>query len=210
MLAAAVKTALEQARHVVDRVETGEDALAAIEAGGHEAVILDISLPGISGLEVLASMRRKGNAMPVLVLTARDTPRQRVEGLDAGADDYLVKPFDLDELLARLRAITRRRDGRAAPIIRHGPLTLDPAGRTAALNEAPLQLSVKEFDVLALLIENAGRVMSRQQIEDRLYGWDEEPESNTIEAHISRLRKKLGMELIRTIRGLGYIVEKHA
>ena len=173
-------------------------------------MVLDINLPKKSGLDVLTTLRNQKSMLPVIALTARDTKDQRVEGLDSGADDYLVKPYEVDELLARIRALMRRSQGRAASLLVHGDITLDVAGKTASVKDKALPLSAREFAILYVLLQNAGRVMSRQQIEDKLYGWEMEVESNAIEVHISHLRKKLGDKLIKTIRGLGYIVEKIA
>lgn len=208
MLGKAVQTALRHAGFTADLAEDGESAIEALATTGYDLMLLDINLPGKSGLEVLAELRRKKNTMPVLALTARDTTAQRVEGLDGGADDYLTKPFDLDELLARIRALLRRAAGRALPLMTHGELTLDPAAKILTRKGRPVTLSAREWAVLTVLMENTGKVMSRQQIEDKLYGWDMEVDSNAIEVHISHLRKKLGDSLIKTIRGLGYIVEK--
>lgn len=210
MLGKATQVALRQAGYTVDWVQSGEDALEALADSTHDLMVLDINLPGKSGLEVLALLRQKRSTLPVIALTARDTKAQRVEGLDSGADDYLVKPYEVEELLARIRALLRRAQGRAAPVLTHGDIALDASGKTATLKDKPLALSAREFAILFVLLENAGRVMSRQQIEDKLYGWEMEVESNAIEVHISHLRKKLGDKLIKTIRGLGYIVEKIA
>ena len=157
---------------------------------------------------MLRRLRAKNDPLPVLILTARDTVADRVKGLDAGADDYLVKPFDLDELTARLRALLRRSGGRATPAIVHGKLCVDPAAHAATLDGSSVDLSPKEFAILLHLLENAGRVLSREQLEQSLYGWGEEVESNAVEVHIHHLRKKLGAELIRTIRGVGYLIDK--
>jgi len=210
MLGKAVQTALTQAGYTVDLAEDGEAADEALAATPYDLALLDINLPGKSGLEVLSGLRKRKSDLPVLALTARDTTRQRVEGLDTGADDYLTKPFDLDELLARIRALLRRSGGRTAPVITHGDLTLDPAARVLTRKDIPVNLSAREFAILAVLMENAGRILSRQQIEEKLYGWDMEVDSNAIEVHISHLRKKLGEQLIKTIRGLGYVIEKIA
>ncbi|MGE5493294.1 MAG: winged helix-turn-helix domain-containing protein, partial [Actinomycetota bacterium] len=165
-------------------------------------------LPRLSGMDVLARLRARGQQLPVLVLTARDATGDKVAGLDAGADDYLVKPIDLDELAARIRALVRRAAGRASPVLCHGPLALDPAARSASLDGQPLDLSTREFDLLQTLVENAGRVMTRAQLESSLYGWRDEPDSNVLEVHIHHLRRKLGSDFIRTLRGVGYTVPK--
>ncbi|HXU55726.1 MAG TPA: winged helix-turn-helix domain-containing protein, partial [Casimicrobiaceae bacterium] len=161
-----------------------------------------------AGLEVLTAMRRAGDTRPVLITTARDAIADRVAGLDAGADDYLVKPFDLDELAARLRALLRRGAGRAAPKIAYGALELDPATREARLAGSPIELSAREFALLAALLARPGAILSRAQLEDKLYGWNESVESNTVEVHIHSLRKKLGADVIRNVRGVGWMIAK--
>jgi len=177
---------------VVDLADTAEDAEAALDTTAYDLVVLDINLPGKSGLELVGDLRKRRKNIPVLALTARDTIKQKVEGLNAGADDYLVKPFDLDELLARLQALFRRSNGRQTPHIVNGTITLGPAARTVQKNGKPVNLSAREFAVLAILMENVGKVMNKQEIEDKLYGWDIEIESNAVEVHVSHLRKKLG------------------
>lgn len=199
---------LTQAGFTVDWVKDGKAGLAAVSAGWHELIILDLGLPGISGQELLSRLRKDGHDIPVLILTARDTVDQRVAGLDAGADDYMTKPFDLDELSARLRALLRRRSGRTAPLLTHGDIVLDPAAHATTFHGEAVNLSHREFSMLQLLLESAGRVLSRQHFEENLYGWDEEIESNAIEVHIHHLRKKLGSDLIRTVRGVGYTIDK--
>ena len=199
---------LTQAGFTVDWVKDGKAGLAAVSAGWHELIILDLGLPGISGQELLSRLRKDGHDIPVLILTARDTVDQRIAGLDAGADDYMTKPFDLDELSARLRALLRRRSGRAAPLLTHGDIVLDPAAHATTFHGEAINLSHREFSMLQLLLESAGRVLSRQHFEENLYGWDEEIESNAIEVHIHHLRKKLGADLIRTVRGVGYTIDK--
>ena len=210
LLGDGVCVGLKQAGFTVDWVKDGKDALSAASAGWHDLVILDLGLPGISGLEVLSRLRKEGHDIPVLILTARDTVDERVAGLDAGADDYMTKPFDLDEVSARVRALLRRRSGRAEAIITHGDITLDPAAHVATLKGKEVNLSHREFSMLQLLLESSGRVLSRQHFEESLYGWDEEIESNAIEVHIHHLRKKLGSKLIRTVRGVGYTIDKQA
>ena len=204
MIGASVQNGLRQEGHSVDWVRDGAAAELAIANGVHEMVLLDLGLPRKSGLELLASLRRKGVTMPVLVITARDSVADRVKGLDAGADDYLVKPFDLDELSARIRALMRRHGGRASPVIEHGPLRLDPATHEFFLNGVPVALSGREFSLLHALMEQPGVPLSRAQLEERIYGWNEEIESNTIEVYIHALRRKLGAEWIRNVRGVGY------
>ena len=204
MIGAGVQRGLKQDGHTVDWVRDGAAAELAVADGVYEVILLDLGLPRKSGLELLAGLRRKGVATPVLVITARDSVADRVKGLDAGADDYLVKPFDLDELSARIRALMRRRAGRASPRIEHGPLTLDPATHQVTLNGDPLALSAREFALLHALLEQPGVPLSRAQLEERLYGWNEEVESNTVEVYIHALRRKLGAEWIRNVRGVGY------
>lgn len=206
LLGRGLHAGLVHAGFAVDWARTGEDAAAALETADYDAVVLDIGLPAMDGLTLLRGRRRQGDARPVLLLTARDAIADRVAGLDAGGDDYLVKPFDLDELLARLRALLRRANGTARPTLGSGRIRLDPASRAVALDGWPVALSQREFAVLHDLMLNAGRVLSRAQLEDRLYGWGEEIESNAIEVHVHNLRRKLYPEAIRTIRGVGYIM----
>lgn len=206
MIGASVQNGLRQEGHSVDWVRDGAAAELAIANGVHEMLLLDLGLPRKSGLDLLSSLRRKGVTVPVLVITARDSVADRVKGLDAGADDYLVKPFDLDELSARIRALMRRQSGRASPVIEHGPLRLDPATHEFFLNGAPVSLSGREFSLLHALLEQPGVPLSRAQLEERIYGWNEEIESNAIEVYIHALRRKLGAEWIRNVRGVGYRV----
>lgn len=210
MLGKATQVALRRASYTVDWVESGEDAEGALADTAYDLLVLDVNLPGMSGIELLHSLRRKKSTLPVILLTARDTTMQRVEGLDSGADDYLVKPYEADELLARIRALLRRSRGRAAPLLVHGDISIDTAAKIVLVKGNPVTLSAREFAILSILLENVGRVLNKKQLEDKLYGWDMEVESNTIEVHISHLRKKMGDTLIKTIRGLGYIVEKIA
>ena len=171
-------------------------------------VLLDLGLPHRDGLDVLRELRKRGNSTPVIILTARDELQHRIAGLDAGADDYIVKPFDLDELTARIRSVLRRAAGRGDPAIVHGELRLDPIARTVERAGAPVAVSALEFAVLEALLQRPGAVLSRAQLEDRLYGWDEQIGSNAIEVYIHGLRRKLGSEAIRTLRGVGYFVPK--
>ena len=210
MMGRAVKVALSQAGYAADLIASAEDAEVALKTTSYDMVVLDINLSGKSGLEFISDLRKRKLDIPVLALTARDTTQQKVEGLNAGVDDYLVKPFDLEELLARLQALFRRSNGRTTPNIIHGDIVIDPAARTVEKNGEPLELSGREFAVLAILMENIGMVMNKQEIEEKLYGWDIAIESNAVEVYISHLRKKLGDSMIKTIRGLGYIVEKIA
>lgn len=209
LLGDGIRAGLAQAGFAVDWAADGEEAELALAGNSpYEALILDLGLPKRDGLSVLRRLRDRGNPVPVLILTARDTTGERVAGLDAGADDYLAKPFDLSELLARLRALLRRAKGMTGPLIRHDRIVLDPAGRTVMLDGTPVDLSAREFGTLQELVVNAGRVLSKAQIEERLYGWGEEIESNTIEVYIHHLRRKLYPELIQTVRGVGYLIPK--
>lgn len=167
-------------------------------------MILDINLPRLSGLDLLRELRRANNAIPVLLLTARDTVEDRIKGLDAGADDYLVKPFALGELVARLRAVVRRASGRASPVLEYQGLAMNPSAHTATFNGESLEFTAKEFQLLVLLMDHRNQVLSRQQIEEKLYGWNQEVASNAVEVHIHHVRKKLGSQCIRTLRGVGY------
>jgi two-component system response regulator QseB len=210
MIGASVQNGLRQDGYSVDWVRDGAAAELAVANGVYEMILLDLGLPKKSGLELLAGLRRKALATPVLVITARDSVADRVKGLDAGADDYLVKPFDLDELSARVRALLRRNAGRASPLIEQGALTLNPATHEVRLNGAPVNLSAREFALLRALLEQPGVPLSRAQLEDKLYGWDEEVESNTVEVHIHSLRRKLGAQWIRNVRGVGYLIPRQA
>lgn len=206
MIGASVQRGLQQEGHGVDWVRDAASADLAIANGVHEMILLDLGLPRTSGLDLLTRLRRQGVTLPVLVITARDSVADRVKGLDAGADDYLVKPFDLDELSARIRALMRRQAGRASPLIEHGALALNPATHTVTLAGQPVPLSGREFALLQALLESPGVPLSRAQLEERIYGWNEEIESNAIEVYIHALRRKLGAEWIRNVRGVGYRV----
>lgn len=199
---------LRQSGFAVDWVRDGEMADLALSTETFDLLVLDLGLPKLSGMEVLKRLRGRSQMLPVLILTARDATGDKVLGLDAGADDYLVKPIDLDELAARIRALTRRTAGRAAPLLTHGNLALDPAAHTVTLAGQIVELSSREFSLLQMLLENTGRVLSRSQLEQSVYGWHDEPESNALEVHIHHLRKKLGSHLIRTLRGVGYTIAK--
>jgi len=208
-----VRSAIARALRVdydVDEAEDGADALAQHSAAPADAIVLDLLMPEVGGLEVCRSLRRRNDPVPVLVVTARDAVDDRIEGLDAGADDYLVKPFDLDELAARMRALIRRQAGRSESVIRHGTLTLDPAAHQVTLDGTPVALSAREFALLEALLARPGAVLSKSQLEEKMYGWGEEIGSNTVEVYIHALRKKLGAELIRNVRGLGYMIAKDA
>ncbi len=210
MLGNGVYTGLGQDGYAVDWVKDGEAAELFLRSGEYELVILDLGLPKRSGIDVLRDLRAAGNEIPVLILTARDAVEDKVVGLDSGADDYMIKPFDLDELNARIRALMRRRSGRAETAIHHGDLMIDPASHTVEMAGEPVELSPREFTLLQKLVENAGRVMSRGQLEQSLYSWKDEVDSNAVEVHIHHLRKKLGSQLIRTVRGVGYIIDKES
>jgi two-component system OmpR family response regulator/two-component system response regulator QseB len=199
---------LRQSGFAVDWLKDGHSADLALQSEAFDLVVLDLGLPRLSGMEVLNRARQRGQTMPILILTARDATGDKVAGLDSGADDFLVKPIDLDELTARIRALTRRSAGRAAPLLTHGELALDPAAHTVTLAGQPVELSSREFPLLQMLLENAGRVLTRSQLEQSIYGWRDEPDSNALEVHIHHLRKKLGNDLIRTLRGVGYTIAK--
>ena len=199
---------LRQCGFAVDWLRDGEAAERALQTERFDLAVLDLGLPRRSGMDVVRSARTRGLTLPILILTARDATGDKVAGLDAGADDYLVKPIDLDELSARIRALTRRSAGRASPLLTHGDLSLDPAARSVTLAGQPVELAGREFALLQLLLENTGRVMTRHQLEQSLYGWNDEPGSNALEVHIHHLRRKLGSELIRTLRGVGYSIPK--
>ncbi len=190
----------------IDWVRDGVAADAALEAGSYDMVLLDLGLPRRSGLDVLKQLRARRNPVPVLILTARDAVADRVAGLDAGADDYLVKPFDLDELSARMRALERRSAGNAAPLLSHGDLELDPASHRVTRSGTPVALSAREFALLHALMQRPGVPQSRAQLEEKIYGWGEEVESNALEVHVHALRRKLGADVIRTVRGVGYLM----
>ena len=203
-----LSTGLRQAGFAVDWLRDGHSADVALQSETFDLVVLDLGLPKLSGMEVLSNARRRNLTTPILILTARDALGEKIAGLDAGADDYLVKPIDLDELSARIRALTRRTAGRAAPLLVHGNIALDPAAHSVTLDGNPVELSSREYALLHLLLVSAGRVLSRSQIEQSLYGWRDEPDSNALEVHIHHLRKKLGSPLIRTLRGVGYTIPK--
>ncbi|HOB60857.1 MAG TPA: response regulator transcription factor [Candidatus Competibacteraceae bacterium] len=204
MIGDSLRKGLRAESFTVDWVQDGRGAELAVDTTDYALVLLDLGLPKKDGLAVLHGWRQRGLTMPVLILTARDAVPDRVKGLDSGADDYLTKPFDLTELLARMRALLRRQGGRARDWLENGALRLDPVSHTVEYRAQPVSLSAREFAVLHALMEMPGAVLSREQLEDRLYGWGEEVESNTIEVHIHNLRRKLAPPLIRTVRGVGY------
>lgn len=208
LLGDGVRAGLKQSGFAVDWVTDGLAARHTLQSEEYGLMVLDIGLPKMSGLDLLKWLRQRGSCLPVLILTARDTVADRVSGLDGGADDYLIKPFDLDELVARLRALARRSAGQAAPGLQHGGLTVDLAAHIVTMNGQAVELSAREFTLLIELLQACGKVLSREQLEQRLYGWGEEVESNSVEVHIHHLRKKLGADLIRTVRGVGYTVDK--
>lgn len=208
LLGDALHVSLRQAGYSVDWVQDGLAAESALVAEEFAAVVLDLGLPNLSGLELLQALRQRGQQVPVIILTARDSVEDRIRGLDCGADDYLVKPFDMGELAARLRALVRRGAGTASAALQVGTLNVDPASCCATQNGQLLNLSAREFSLLHALALNAGRVMSKAQLEQQLYAWGDEVESNTIEVFIHHLRRKLGADAIRTIRGVGYLLPR--
>ena len=206
MIADGVQTAMRQDGYSVDWVGDGAAASDALRATTFDLVLLDLGLPKRDGLAVLRELRARRDRTPVIILTARDEVRDRVAALDTGADDYLVKPFDLDELAARARSVLRRASGRGEPYLEHNGVRLDPATKRVTQNDEPVHLSAREFAVLEALLQRPGAVLSRAQLEDRLYGWDDAVESNAIEVYVHALRRKLGADAIRTLRGVGYFV----
>ena len=209
MLAAAIVDGLADRMAVTD-VGSLADAALALATDEPDLIILDLGLPDGSGLDLLGRLRRAGSTVPVLILTARDRVKDRIAGLNAGADDYLPKPFDLDELIARCEALRRRSQGRASPVIEHAGLVYEPGAQTVTRDGVAIPLSARELAIFDMLVTNIGRVISKQQIEERLYRWDSMIESNTVEVHVSHLRRKLGRDLIQTIRGLGYVMPRAA
>lgn len=207
-IGSALQRALRAEDHAADWVLDGRSAETALQQGDYDLALLDLGLPHKDGIEVLKALRARRIRVPVLVLTARDTAADVVRGLDAGADDYLIKPFDLDVLLARVRAVARRSSGRADPLIAHLDVTLNVATHEVTRGGAPVVLAPKEFALLEALLARPGAVLSRAQLEEKLYGWGEEIESNAVEVYVHGLRRKLGQEFIRNIRGVGYMVPK--
>jgi two-component system, OmpR family, response regulator len=210
MIGEAVSVALRDAAYAVDWVKDGAAAGSALEHGEHQAVLLDLALPRRDGLEVLRRLRQASNSVPVIVITARDGVEDRIKGLDFGADDYLVKPFDVNELLARLRAVVRRHGGQAAPVLSNGKVSLDPATREARCGDTLELLSAREFALLHALLLRPGAILTRAELEERIYGWNEEVESNAVDFLIHGVRKKLGADIIKNVRGTGWMVEKPA
>ena len=211
MIGDAIQGALKDASYAADWVKDGRTALTTLGCQHYDLVLLDLGLPGKDGLEVLASIRAKDNPIPLLIITARDGLDDRLRGLDGGADDYVSKPFQMAELLARMRAVLRRKGGTAAPVLSNGVVTLDPVTKEACANDGPqVQLSNREFSLLQALLVRPGAILSRSELEDRIYGWGEEVESNAVEYLIHALRRKLGGEVIKNVRGVGWMVSKGA
>lgn len=210
MIGAAVHGALKDASFATDWVKNGRDALDAIRSQTYQLVLLDLGLPGVDGMSVLSKLRAQGNSVPLIIITARDGLDDRLQGLDGGADDYILKPFDIAELLARIRAVVRRKDGSASPILTNGVITLDPATHEACLAKGgdPVQLSNREYSLLRALMMRPGAILSRSELEERIYGWGEEVESNAVEYLIHALRRKLGGDVIKNVRGAGWMVQK--
>jgi len=207
MLGSSLKRGLAQAGHTIEWVEDGEAAMLATDTSQFDLMLLDVNLPKLSGIDVVKKLRQSNNNMPVLMLTAMDTLSYKVQGLDAGADDYLTKPFDFEELLARIRSLTRRTQERNDAVLRCGDIELNTNTRTVTNMGETILLTAKELRVCSLLMERRNKIVSKADIEESLYGWDEEVDSNTVEVTIYNLRKKLGKDFIQTLRGMGYIVK---
>lgn len=207
-LGRATQIGLDQCGYAVDWVQSAESALTAVKLHQYGGVLLDLGLPKEDGMLVLRKLRGSGFAEPILIVTARDQIPDRIAGLDAGADDFIIKPFDLDELAARIRSASRRASGRTREIVHHGDIEIDVAAQLVRQQQKPVALTSKEFRILLMLIEHPGQVLSREQLEETLYGWGEEIESNAIQVHVHHLRKKLGKSLIRTIHAVGYVLDK--
>ena len=208
MLGAGLEQALRDASFSVDWVRDGDEGELAINNGGHALILLDLGLPKKSGLDVLRDVRKRGNTAPLLVITARDDTDDRVAGLDLGADDYLVKPFEMTELLARIRAVLRRHRGRAVSTIGNAAISIDLASHEATVADTTIVLPAREFALMQALLERPGAILSRAQIEERIYGWGEEVESNAVDVLIHSIRKKLGKDVIRNVRGAGWMVDR--
>lgn len=199
---------LKMEGYAVDWLTNGKLADEALKINSYELIVLDLNLPDMEGLDILRALRTRKDETPVMVLTAKDTVPDRVLGLDSGADDFVIKPFELDEVCARLRALARRNEGRSVPNIEYKGIVLDPASHQVTWNDEKVDLSQKEFEILSFLMSNIGRVISRARLEESLYSWDSDVESNTVEVHIHHLRKKLDPSIIRTVRGVGYIIDE--
>lgn len=211
MIGEAIQAALKDASYATDWVKDGQTALTTLGCQHYDLVLLDLGLPGKDGLEVLSSIRAKDNPIPLLIITARDGLDNRLRGLDGGADDYVSKPFQMAELLARMRAVLRRKGGTASPVLTNGVVSLDPATKEASVNDgSSVQLSNREFSLLQSLLVRPGTILSRSELEDRIYGWGEEVESNAVEYLIHALRRKLGSEVIKNVRGVGWMVSRGA
>jgi len=208
MIGEGVRKGLRDDGFTVDWVQDGRAAEIAVDNGVYDLMVLDLGLPKKDGLSALRGLRARGHRLPVLIVTARDAVADRVKGLDEGADDYLVKPFDLEELSARIRALLRRQSGRADPVIQVAEVSMNPATREVLVKGEPVHLSAREFALLRAFLDRPGAVLSRAQLEEKLYGWDEEIESNAVEVYIHALRKKLGHEFIKNVRGVGYMVPR--
>ena len=209
MIGEAIRVALKDASYAADWVKNGQTALDTLDCQQYDFVLLDLGLPGKDGLEVLNAIRGKDNSVPLLIVTARDGLDDRLRGLDGGADDYVLKPFEMAELLARMRAVLRRKGGMATPVLTNGIVSLDPATREARARQGEsVQLSNREFALLQALMVRPGAILSRSELEERIYGWGEEVESNAIDFLIHALRKKLGSEVIKNVRGVGWMVSK--
>ncbi len=208
MLGKAIKNALESSNYVADWVTNFEDCEAALKTTNFEIVLLDINLPQGSGLDILKKLRLEKNSIPVLILTARDSVAQKIEGLDLGADDYLPKPFDIEELFARIRSLVRRSKGIVTAVLQCGDVELNPASFTVSKSGNKIEVSPKEFMILKFLLENIGKIISRSRLEELLYSWDNTVESNAVEVYVHHLRKKLGKNFIKTARGFGYVIDK--
>lgn len=204
LLADGLQRALRAEGYTVDHIDRGDLVMPALEAGGFELVLLDLGLPGLDGMAALRTLRQQDKQIPVIIISARDALDDRISGLDSGADDYLVKPFSAIELIARIRARLRRREAPGSEVLKVGELEIDPERFTVTRSGEPVSLSRREMSVLLQLVRHRGRVLTRDQLEQGLYGWNEDVESNALEVHIHHLRKKLGSHLIRTVRGVGY------
>ncbi|MDE1182003.1 response regulator [Paraburkholderia sp.] len=208
MIAETVLETMRRAGYAIDWAEDGRAAELSLGNGVYDLVLLDLGLPKKSGIDVLSGYRKSGGIAPVLILTARDAVEDRIRGLDEGADDYLIKPFDLDELAARVRALLRRRTGQKQPVYAHANLTLNPAAHEVTMDGEPIALVPREFALLQVLIEEPTRVYTKAELEEKMYGWGEEVGSNTIEVHVHSLRRKIGAEQIVTVRGVGYRLKR--